>query len=290
MNRNQLKALKSFLERKDPVVDARKAFVKTMLREIGSFEIISGNKLKLSYADYRNIENFYRQQLLTVDIAPADDRVATARNNSDEKLAKQGVFESFLNFAGKGRIPLVDGSSFQVPSGGIFSCRQETLDISRISCVVLVENGAMLTHAWDLASLLPEPYAEALILYRGHGENVRLVKELISSLGSDVRTAGYFDYDAAGMRIADEYHKLCPLELIVPDRDGLSDEVVSLNKDREYAQQQKYLKNLKANKDFSEEFLAEIDFIENNKLALTQENLLAHQSRLKSIRVNRYSA
>ena len=51
-----------------------------------------------------------------------------------------------------------------------------------------------------------------------------------------------------------------------------------------------YLKNLKANKDFSEEFLTEIDFIENNKLALTQENLLAHQSNLKSIRVNRYSS
>ena len=63
MNRNQLKALKSFLDRKEPIVNARKAFVKTMLREIGSFEIISGNKLKLSYADYRNIENFYRQQL-----------------------------------------------------------------------------------------------------------------------------------------------------------------------------------------------------------------------------------
>ncbi len=290
MNRNQLKALKAFLKRKEPVVDARKAFVQTIVSEIGSFEIIAGNKLRLSYADYCNIENFYREQLATVAVSPEDDRVATARNIADEKLAKQGVFESYLNFAGRGRIPLLDGSSFQVPAGGIFSCRQETLDISRISRLVLVENGALLTHAGELVSLLPESYAEALILYRGHGENVRLVKEFISSLGDTVRIAGYFDYDAAGMRLADEYHRLCKLELIVPGRDSLTDEVISLNKDQEYSKQQKYLKSLRENKDFSEEFQAELAFIENSKLALTQENLLAHQSLLRIIRVSRYSS
>jgi hypothetical protein len=166
---------------------------------------LSGQQLSLTREDHATLRQWLQDEVgadpLNTDIK--GDRLQVAKLARDEKWATQSVFSGMISvnaFAGCIPCHQADGNT---PPGSLLSVPAESLDVSRIGSVVLVENGIVARNWYRCC--FPDDLSEALMVYRGHGTESEACAMWLRSLPDNVRKIGYFDLDPAGLGIAVDY-------------------------------------------------------------------------------------
>jgi hypothetical protein len=162
----------------------------------------SGNELLLRDADRDRLREWLKQETgadpLMVDLD--GDRHDLAARANDEKWSSHAVFEGMLRVnAGEGVVRLRQGEA-RTPPGTLLFVAAEDLVVEAGDTVVVVENGAT-ARAWHRC-LTPEPLRRALMVYRGHDQEGRVVRDWYAGLPPGVTRVGYFDLDPAGLGLA----------------------------------------------------------------------------------------
>jgi len=170
--------------------------------EIGVGDI-SSKHLILSVEDHKKLRNWYILDAgvdpLTVKVTGSRLDVATIVRN--EKWATESVFSGMINVnVISGIVPLIQGDAV-TQSGTLLSVSAKDINIEQIDTVVLVENG-IVARSW-YQCCIPEELTSALMVYRGHGsEGMKSVSEWLKQLPPGIRKVGYFDFDPAGLGMA----------------------------------------------------------------------------------------
>lgn len=253
---------------------------------------VVGKNVHLSPQDIRDIEIFFDAQLgerlITYDIT-GDTRMAMARPGMSEKSASGTVFQSLINVASKAAIYLHGQPHIPVAARYIASIKSTDLILETLTHVVVLENGEMIVEWETVANALPDAWQNALLVYRGHGENQKELKSLIDLLfQAKVKVALFFDYDAAGLEMA--YHLFSDqlfsdqknAYLVVPD--AKIEALIKLSKEESFACQHGQLNRLihKLNHPNTSTLIAtHANTLKQHQLAVTQEHLLHAQITLK---------
>ncbi len=258
--------------------------VYSIMEDLG-FSMLGG-KLLLSEEQKQLIVKYVREhhgEDLEKSYAPYDkSRMALSEVTPDEKRGGYSVFSSMLNFSGNTSLWFTDGSSIKVCPNAVVSCELKILDTSKITSLVVVENGDTIIHAKALITLLPERFKDSLVVFRGYGENVRHVQELVMKLNDECQIAYFFDYDPSGLKMMVAEAKKRKSSLLMPKT--LTAEVIRLNKKDKFGPQSNDMKSIYENRDtFSTELRAHIEIIHDREYAITQGNLVAHGIRLEEI-------
>jgi len=278
-SKSTINAAKKIVKKSSGSITANKSNTQVCdLVEVGEW---IGKNIHLTHADIQEIETFFEKQLgerLITYSTNSDSRMDMARPGLDEKSATGTVFQSLLNIASKAEIHLHRQPSISPEAKYIASVKLKDLCIDSLSHVVVVENGEMLVHWEMVADALPEEWQDSLIIYRGHGENQKDLIELINLLSeSKVKLALFFDYDAAGLDMAND---LMPQDgyLVVPDTD--LEQLKSISKQEAFADQHPQLNMLLANKQIDSKIFEHARKLSQATLAVTQEHLITNYIKL----------
>ena len=210
------------------------------------------------------------------------DRMAMAEQGANEKLSAKRVFTDLVQVAKAGEqlIHLRQGTA-TTPSATLLSIDINDLTIGERDVVVLVENG-MVMREWARI-VLPEMPSAPLFVYRGHGDNARMVRQWLRGLPKSVERLGYFDWDPAGITMGVEGRLLDGL--LVPDLDAMSEEALrNLRKQikwRSWVDQQRSLSKGGAIDLLARELLEEML---EGEWAITQEAMVEHVVPLRVFR------
>lgn len=229
----------------------------------------------LSDKDFEYLQNLYQKYAKTNsdDIKNTDNRLTTATHFVNEKWAKNGVFDEYLLFAClKSPLPTKTGERMG-GNGCLLLVNYDEIVVSAIEKLIIIENGTLMTHCERWHYLLPEEWQSAIILYRGHRANTKYVKALIERLDDKAMIAIYADLDLSGLDIVADYAKIKPnhqqMHIILPKHWQTFDNVHRDNQPLLFAKQNIYQRH------YSSMILTNIyEHLMNNKLAITQENVL----------------
>ena len=258
--------------------------VKDMMSDLG-LNII-GDKICLSTREKQKIIRYIREHHgEDLEKKPqTTDRSRLSRSTlaPNEKRGGYAVFGSMLNFSGNTCLWFKDGTSVGLNTNAILSCDLNTIDISKISSLSVVENGDTIIHAKILPEILPLSYKNSLIVFRGYGENIVLVHNLVKMLSEDCTLGYFFDYDPSGLKMMIAEGKKRDSALLLPKT--LPKEVIKLNKKETFNIQYNDLQPLYAQRqNFSQRLREHIENIKDNEYAITQENLVAHRVLLEEV-------
>jgi len=185
------------------------------IRELTGTGSLDGRSITLTEQCRSTIERFFDmeigQPLIELNFKAKSRHDSS--DNPDEKWSTEGVFSNLINITTLGNWPFKE--SPVIPAGVILSGTKGDFDFSNIKAVVVVENGEILTQWEKTAKLMPPPFNSAVAIYRGHGQNIKKVKELIKSLNIPIGL--YFDFDPKGLEIAMEYNQKEECHLIIPE-------------------------------------------------------------------------
>jgi hypothetical protein len=246
--------------------------------------VLTGKKIRYTASDRLAIERYFsgllKRSLRTIDLKERD-RLAVSSFAEDEKWACGDVFESLINVASTSTFHTIHGEMV-TPPGCVFSFPLGALKIDKIKKIVILENGAMMTNWCQTENLLPEKYKGALLLYRGHGDNQRGIKNLLSSLHHDTDIGIYYDYDAPGLSMAEGLLNGRTGDLIIPDCD--IDTLIKHNKPDAYHKQFDILSTLINHE--NDEIRAHANILRESRLSIIQERLLINEIQLKTLAIN----
>ncbi|PTO62135.1 DUF7281 domain-containing protein [Vibrio splendidus] len=252
--------------------------------EVGIGDYRSG-KIHLSSYELRILENFLDEIFgkSVIDLSlEFDNRMDASKTVPDEKWAKGDVFKSMINMSSlASSIPLVGNEEISTPVGTVVSVRKGHLDVERIKQLIILENGETLVYWEEVIDRIPSEYKEAVMIYKGHGDNQSIVMEVINSLGNSAKVAIFFDYDAAGIDMALKVAEVRPIDLIVPT--SLSPEILKLSKLKEFHKQQPQLLRRLKDPHTPEVVREHLMKMKLERLAITQEHLVVHKAQLKVI-------
>lgn len=127
------------------------------------------------------------------------DRMAMAKRDTSEKLAKSSVFGQLLVMATAGNTRVsVNGEQLKTAPGSVISVMPDALDHDKLQnqSLVVVENGAVMPHWTNI--LLPANWQNAVLIYRGHGDNAKAVAGLVEEHPPE-KLAFFYDLDPAGL-------------------------------------------------------------------------------------------
>lgn len=208
------------------------------------------------------------------------DRMTQVGYAPNEKLAKQGVFERpvLVSSIGGVPIPIRDGA-FQIPGSIDFiGLSGEQIDQEELANrhLVVIENGTLITYRDDLA--LPPPFNQSVLVYRGHGIGAQAVRNLVIGHPHE-RLAFFYDFDPAGLSMASNAGK--GSAIIPSDWRSMTKESKG-NKPSAFHAQQDQLYSALGNR-CSPDMTAVLSHMANHQIAVTQEALVHHRVRLKSI-------
>lgn len=257
-----------------------------ILEEIGfnvsRGEILLSTEEKLQLIKF--VKKKYGENLERNAAETAKDRFELAKEIQDEKRGRKSVFGDLLNFAGNTDLVFKDNTSICLNVNAVVSCELELIDINSISSLVVVENGTNIIRSKELFEILPKSLKSTLILYKGHGDNIKQFHSLIEKLNSECSLYYFFDYDPAGFfMMINEASKRESYLLLPPT---LTDEVIRLNKHDCFIDQQKYMQCLYQRlQEFSSELKIHIEYMKKNELAITQENIVSHGLKLDMVPV-----
>lgn len=276
------------LIRKSPKVVQESQVVREIVEEL-EIDDIRNNKIYFTSDNLARIEKYFDtalgKPLLTLNL-DIDSRFNASKEFVNEKWAKGGVFEAMLCMASTRKIPVIGDDVYTSP-GTVFSMRYEKLDISKISKLLLIENGELITN-WDrVISHLPIDYRDATLLFKGYGENQKYLEMMLKSIDSDVNVAVFFDYDAAGIDMALKLSEYRPIDLVIPLE--LTQEVLDKSKLDEFDEQFPQLIRRLDCPNTPLEIKAILNSLKDMKIAITQEHLITHNALLgviKNVRVN----
>ena len=167
--------------------------------------VLDGQSLILSAADRDRLRGWARQEFgadpLQDDIG--GDRLAVAAQARNEKWATEPVFSGMMQVNVRtGAVPLRQGSAC-TPPGTLLAVTASELLTEHLTATVLVENG-IVARRWAQCHIPPD-LTGALMVYRGHSSDVKVVSEWLDALPSTIRRVGYFDFDPAGIGMAIDY-------------------------------------------------------------------------------------
>ncbi len=275
MNKKTLNAIQIVLQRKLHEVNKNNIW-KTLHEQYGiGTETIKG--YKLTSEDHIWLENSYAKY---VKINPLEDmpvhmdRLDSVEIFRDEKLSMQSVFATQLVCTSpRMPIPLVSGKIMMNYRGLVPTIELKELNIAELKKVLIIENGNMITRWHDWYQYLPDEWQDALFIYRGHGQNINYVKELILRLPAETEIAIYPDFDPQGLSITVEYYALKKCKLLISECYQLFEREQMFNQPNKYFQQVTAEKGHKMNLEkfprLQEIFLC----MQKNKLAIMQENI-----------------
>ncbi len=208
-------------------------------------------------------------------------RMALARHDASEKLGSDSVFGQLVVVATAGAARIaVQGREVRTPPGAVLSILPDRLDRERLkaSRMVVVENGAILPFWQDIR--LPEPWKDAVLVYRGHRENLRTVASLIREQPAEY--LGFFqDFDPAGLAMATAAGRgsvLIPADWARLRRDS------GINQPDVHLRQLEQLKSLGREKQPGAASV--IGHMAREQLAVMQEHMVARQMALTAFAVN----
>lgn len=246
---------------------------------------LSGRQLVLQPTERLKIDRFFSEHLgyplREIDFS-IDTREKMSEQLVEEKYAGGTVFGGLINMATfESALPLKGGVDVFTPGGVVTSAPYDLVDIAGIKKVVIVENGEAIL-LWDkMRSILPAEFRDAVFIYRGNGENQRLIKHLISQLTVDTEVAMFMDFDAAGLALAEQMLDGRAGYYLYPDGDGASLE--SHSKKSAYGAQLAILTKLLENRDAGVKNVANV--IRESRIAIMQERMLAYRLPLTCVRI-----
>ncbi|MFD1243825.1 DUF7281 domain-containing protein [Paralysiella testudinis] len=218
MNKNTLMQIQKALRERPTHVKANKIW--QQLHHEENIGTPGSGGLILSESDLSHLETIYARhskQSAEHRLPKHSDRMDTAAVYRNEKYSARNVFADMLVFAAPhATLPLKQGHVPGGIKGLVPTVMLPELAIADIHKLIVVENGNMLTRWHDWHLLLPENWQDALLLYRGHGQNSKQVRQLINLLPENSKLAIYPDFDPAGLGIAADFAQLRHFSVAIP--------------------------------------------------------------------------
>ncbi len=212
---------------------------------------------------------------------PSGSRMELAQRHSDEKFSTQSVFGNLLLMATAGRATLIiSGKSTSTQPASVIAVKSEAVDHQFLQQqrLVVIENGSLLPD-WQRIRL-PESWENAVLLYRGHGDNARGVSQLVAVQPSE-RLAFYYDFDPAGIAMALRWgrgHVLVPKDWSALDCRSAN----SVSQRNTFRQQHAELKMAYGLARTASQRRV-VEFMETEECAIMQEHLTVRECLLTSI-------
>lgn len=229
----------------------------------------------LSDKDFDYLQNLYQKYAKTNsdDIKNTDNRLMTATHFVNEKWAQNGVFDEYLMVACP-KSPLSTKTGQRMGGKGcLLLVNYDEIVADQIDKLVIVENGTLMTHCEEWWYLLPEEWQSAICLYRGHRADSKYVKTLIERMGNHTKIAIYADLDLSGLDIVVDYAKIKPnkeqIHIVLPKAWQTFDNTHRDNQPLLFTKQNIYQRHYSSNT-----LITIYEHLINNKLAITQENVL----------------
>lgn len=287
INLTGIRAAKAMVLRGDALVTKNKVN-KKILDAAGVRYSQSLKGLRLEPSALSQVEAYFDESLGRPlrEFEEVVDRVSAAKQSNNEKLAKGGVFEQLINIVPLGDLPLIGGQIIPEGTGAIISVSETDLDCAAVNKVVVVENGEMLVQWRLLKGHLPRYWSRGcLVIYKGHGSNQNELVTFLSRLRPDAQVGLYFDYDPAGLAmaysLADRLE--CNVDLLAP-LDTRTSTLLDIASGENFAKQfsvgASLLKRLRISGADGDR-IDVLDRVMTNRLAVTQESLMAHKVPLK---------
>ncbi|MCP8687145.1 DUF7281 domain-containing protein [Marinobacterium sedimentorum] len=220
-------------------------------------------------------------------------RIKMAQKAANEKLSSQSVFGNLLQVArlNGASIPIAGSTCAALtPPGTLLSVRENYLLLDDIPNVILTENGSAAVY-WDCYRY-PREVGDALIIYRGHGQDSSVVRNLIQNRPKTTRLYGFFDLDPAGITMALQYKVDA---LVIPAQ--LEDQwhqanswLQEVNQSKVHAQQYDELRGLERyfqeHPGISSGRLGEVfDFVKCHQIAIMQEHMTRDECELVALNI-----
>ncbi|WPC73399.1 DUF7281 domain-containing protein [Vibrio porteresiae] len=285
MDKRTLTLLQGIVQHRKQVASASKA-----LRDFSEHYGLGQLRGKEMHFTHQELDEIHRLLQLEVDanvlqLTLPQERIATSALVDDEKWATGNVFGQVLTVARAHHLPIrLKHGEVTTPNDTSFNVLPEQLDLT--VPLMVIENGSMLTQWSGWVSCLPETLQHCLLVYRGHGRNQSHLKHLLSQLPEDQSPRfGYFDFDLAGILMAERWYQQTGAVPILPvnyaEFPTLIENQTLRNKHATFVKQvQKYGKN----PEFSHPQLANVyDFIVEHELAIMQEQLAAKGIKLSQV-------
>jgi hypothetical protein len=248
---------------------------------------LKGKKINFTFDDLSLLEsygdNIYGSPIIAINL-DAKDRLESSEDTSEDKWSQRGVFEALLPMARGQRLPLPvkDDSSFITPSGVVVSLSADKIDAAKIESLLIIENGTLMTHWNELIPLLPKEYQSSLIVYRGHGQNQNMLRELIGDLSDDIPVGVFYDFDGAGYDMALNLAETRNISILHPSKwneiHKLPNEVLKkLNKQGSFLDQAEQLTKRINSTSTPKAIMDMLIYLREHRIAITQEHLIKHK-------------
>ena len=202
---------------------------------------LSGNTIYYTAQDFTNFEQLISNSYLGDNKLSADEfsklgnRNEVAKYRIDEKSNHTSVFGQHILVVGMGcDIPLcvTDNTNLTqamdktptmpaTPIGVLPTILPEYLDARRMHKLIIVENGQPMTHWWQWRKNLPTDWQNAVLLYRGHGDNISKLLTWLTTLSAQCEVLLCFDMDLSGLKMMSEYSRHlkqtgCQVSVLLP--------------------------------------------------------------------------
>lgn len=275
LNNRELKVIQQTLQLKRNFNQLNKTWSK--LHKEHQLGVINGNEIIFSNDELDFIKTIYQK---FVKLEPEENytldrnRLDTANIVKNEKASTVGVFADQLVFSAvKAYLPLKKDNVYIGYKGFVATVNYSEIETNKITKLVILENGTMLTRLHDWTGQLPAEWLDSLFLYRGHGENSRHVSSLISSLPESTKLAYFGDLDPIGLNIAAGYLKLRKLSILVPECWSILTRNHIDNRDSVFFNQVHKSRDLVLDDDLPSTLKDVYRHVYLNQLAIMQENV-----------------
>lgn len=248
-----------------------------------------GNYLELSTSDFDRLQtilNHFMQCDHAAFLDTSKTRAQIAALTPEEKTSSARAFSLVRLAPSDGYITLSElvtrqHQSVQVLAGTLLSVTLEQLNLEtdNFKSIIIIENGATIEQWWDIVPLLPvELQTNALFIYRGHGNEQKRILKRLAQIQSPSTTLYFFgDYDPSGIEIGmtTMYRRLpnTAFAIIAPaERAGVT---ARMSKPDTFNKQKGALTRLERRTDLAPAIKELVTHMRDNKLAVTQEVLVA---------------
>jgi len=167
--------------------------------------IITRGQLQFTPSDLKRLREYGKYVSRGLDPrydSLSGNRMEMAKKTQNEKFSSDSVFGDLLVLATAGETEVViNGQPVKTPQGSVLSIHPGTLDREALkqSRVVIIENGSLMPYWQDIR--LPPEWQDGVLLYRGHRENMQLVRAIIEDQPAE-NLALYYDFDPEGLEMA----------------------------------------------------------------------------------------
>lgn len=254
-----------------------------------------GNYLELSASDFDRLQTMLNHFMQCDHAAFLDankTRAQIAAVTPQEKTSSARAFSLIRVAPTDGYITLSDlnarqHQSVRVLAGTLLSVTLEqlNLEVDNFKSIIIIENGATIEQWWDIVPLLPvELQTNTLFIYRGHGNEQKRMLKRLAQIQSPTTTLYFFgDYDPSGIEIGmtTMLKRLPSMAFAIIAPAGRTDVTVRMSKPDTFNKQKGALARLERRADLAPAIKELVAHMRDNKLAVTQEVLVARGVRLE---------